>query len=181
MGDQITDARDMGLLEEIERDPDVTQASLADQLGVAVGTVNWHLKRLIAKGYVKVRRAERKKLKYIITPEGIAHRARLTVDYIEQSMLLYRNTRQQASDLTREIKRAGYNTVRIDGGADGTWDNDNAAKGNATFTDIVDICRLTCLEQGLTIVDKDGAPCLQVRGWKLSLMMPGDEANPEAR
>ena len=181
MGDQITDAREMGLLEEIERDPDVTQASLADQLGVAVGTVNWHLKRLIAKGYVKVKRAERKKLKYIITPEGIAHRARLTVDYIEQSMLLYRNTRRQASELTREIKRAGYNMVHIDGGADGNWDDNNAIKGNATFTDIVDICRLTCLEQGLTVVDQSDAPTLKVRGWKLSLLIPGDEAVHESQ
>ena len=56
-------------------DPDITQASMATRLGVAVGTVNWHIKRLIAKGYVKVKRAERKKLRYIITPEGIALRA----------------------------------------------------------------------------------------------------------
>jgi len=72
--------RELNLLEQIEHDPDVTQASLATQLGVAVGTVNWHIKRLIEKGYVKVKRAERKKLRYIITPEGIALRARLTVD-----------------------------------------------------------------------------------------------------
>ena len=77
--------RELTLLEQVERDPNVNQSALANQLGVAVGTVNWHLKRLIAKGYVKVQRAERKKLRYIITPEGIALRARLTVDYIERS------------------------------------------------------------------------------------------------
>ena len=75
--------REMILLEQIEFDPDITQASLASQLGVAVGTVNWHLKRLIAKGYVKVKRAQRRKLRYIITPEYIAFRARLTVNYSE--------------------------------------------------------------------------------------------------
>ena len=62
--------REMILLEQIENDPNITQASLATQLGVAVGTVNWHLKRMIAKGYVKVKRAERRKLRYIITPKG---------------------------------------------------------------------------------------------------------------
>ena len=76
--------REMVLLEKIEYDPDITQANLAAQLGVAVGTVNWHLKRFVAKGYVKVKRAQRRKLRYIITPEGIAFRARLTVNYIEQ-------------------------------------------------------------------------------------------------
>ena len=106
-------SRDIGLLEEIERDPNVTQASLAAQLGVAVGTVNWYLKRLIAKGYIKVKRAERRKLRYIITPEGIAFRARLTVDYIEQSLILYRNTRQRVRDLLQEVKRLGFDRVVI--------------------------------------------------------------------
>ena len=80
--------RELSLLEHIESNPDVTQASLATNLGVAVGTVNWHLKRLIAKGYVKVKRAERRKLRYIITPDGIALRARLTVDYVERQFML---------------------------------------------------------------------------------------------
>src|SRR3970040_3154489 len=97
-------ARDMLFLEQIEYDPDVTQASLAAQLGVAVGTVNWHLKRLVAKGYVKVKRAQRRKLRYIITPEGIAFRARLTINYIENSMKLYRRTPQRVRDLLADVK-----------------------------------------------------------------------------
>jgi predicted transcriptional regulator len=59
---------DLVILEQIEKDPDATQANLAAQLGVAVATINWHLKRLIAKGYVKARRVGRRKLRYIITP-----------------------------------------------------------------------------------------------------------------
>ena len=74
--------RALQMLTHIEANPDISQLTLADELGVAVGTINWHLKRMIAKGYVKVKRAQRKKLRYIITPEGIALRAALTVDYI---------------------------------------------------------------------------------------------------
>jgi DNA-binding MarR family transcriptional regulator len=146
--------RDMSLLEQIEQDPNVTQASLATQLGVAVGTVNWHIKRLIAKGYVKVKRAERRKLRYIITPEGIAHRARLTVDYIEQSLLLYRRTRLRVRDHLAEVKRAGFDCLRIDG-----------------VGDIADICRLTCLEQGIRIVDRPDVPALVVRELRVALKM----------
>lgn len=137
--------RELVLLEQIEYDPDVTQASLAAQLGVAVGTVNWHLKRLVAKGYVKVKRAQRRKLRYIITPEGLAFRARLTVNYIEQSMRLYRRVRQRVREELTEVKKAGYGQVRILG--DG---------------DIADICRLTCLEQGIAVVDKPEVPVLEV-------------------
>jgi DNA-binding MarR family transcriptional regulator len=128
--------RELTLLEKIENDPDVNQSTLATQLGVAVGTVNWHLKRLIAKGYVKVKRAERKKLRYIITPDGIALRARLAVDYVERSFSLYRKTRQRVREYLSEIKSAGYNRIRIVG------------KG-----DVADICRLTCLEHGFAVVN----------------------------
>jgi DNA-binding MarR family transcriptional regulator len=152
--------RDLSLLEQIERDPNVTQASLATQLGVAVGTVNWHLKRLIAKGYIKVKRAERRKLRYIITPEGIAFRAHLTVDYIEQSMLLYRHTRKHVREILAEVKKAGYDSVRIDG--DG---------------DIADICRLTCLEQSIKVVDATDIPTLQVYGVKVFLQLIEEQAN----
>jgi DNA-binding MarR family transcriptional regulator len=146
--------RELNLLEQIERDPDVTQASLATQLGVAVGTVNWHIKRLVAKGYVKVKRAERKKLRYIITPEGIALRARLTVDYIEHSFDLYRRTRQRVKTHLSTVKKAGYRRVRLVG--DG---------------DVADICRLSCLEQGVEIVGVGDVPILEVKGFKVQLRM----------
>lgn len=149
---QIETHRELELLEEIERDPDISQASLAAQLGVAVGTVNWHIKRLIAKGYVKVKRAQRRKLRYIITPEGIAFRARLTVNYIDQSMRLYRRVRQRVRELIKEVQASGYESVRIEGEGD-----------------IADVCRLTCLEQGVPITRDPYAPVLLVRGMKVML------------
>ena len=144
--------RNLALLEQIADDPDVSQASLAMRLGVAVGTVNFLMKRLIAKGYVKVKRAERRKLRYIITPEGIAFRAHLTVDYINQTMLLYRNTRQRVGELLTSVKQNGFDRIHIQG--DG---------------DIADICRLTCLEYGIKVVDQADVPGLVVNGLKVSL------------
>jgi DNA-binding MarR family transcriptional regulator len=144
--------RELALLENIESNPDVTQASLATQLGVAVGTVNWHLKRLIEKGYVKIKRAERKKLRYIITPEGIALRALLTVDYIEQQFLLYRNTRQRVRTHLQQIKAAGFEKVSIRGEGD-----------------VADICRLSCLEQGMVLTAEENVPVLEIVGLKVYL------------
>lgn len=155
--------RELILLEQIEHDPDITQASLASQLGVAVGTVNWHLKRLVAKGYVKVKRAQRRKLRYIITPEGIAFRARLTINYIDQSMRLYRLVRERVRDVLMTVKRAGYNSVRILGEGD-----------------IADVCRLTCLEQGIAIVDSPDSPVLELHGLQVVLHMMGPQAQTEA-
>ena len=157
MDTQTDPTRELTLLEYIESDPDINPATLAAYLGVAVGTVNWHLKRLIDKGYVKVKRAQRRKLRYIITPEGIALRARLTVNYIDNQMRLYRRIRQRVRELLSQIKQDGYTEVLIEG--DG---------------DIADICRLTCLEQGVTLRDSvDGqeiiVPVIEVSGTKVRL------------
>lgn len=151
-------ARELSLLEEIERDPDTDQSSLARRLGVAVGTVNWHIKRLVAKGYVKVKKAERRKLRYIITPKGIALRTRLTVAYVENSMALYRQSREKSRTAVQNVKEEGYSQVFIDG--DG---------------DIADVCRLTCFEVGIEVVERsqDGSvPVIEVRGKDIDLVLP---------
>lgn len=162
MADLRETTRELTLLEEIEKDPDTTQAKLADRLGVAVGTVNWLLKRMVSKGYVKVRRAQRKKLRYIITPEGLALRARLTVDYIGTSMALYRATRKKARKLLEEVRTRGHGAVRIDGEGD-----------------IADVCRLTSLELGMRVVDGDPqagdgteVPVMLIDGMQIEIQEP---------
>lgn len=145
-------SHELSLLEQIENDPDVTQADLATQLGVAVGTVNWHLKRLISKGYVKVLRAERRKLKYLITPEGLAKRAHLTVDFIDQQFNLYRRIRGKVKDVLVALKQENIHQIRIEGEGD-----------------VADICRLTCIEQDVQVVNTGNAPILEVRGLSVFL------------
>lgn len=150
--------RDLIILEQIEQDPDATQASLAAQLGVAVGTINWHLKRLIAKGYIKVRRVERRKLRYLITPEGLALRAHLTLDYIQTSFHLYRLVRQRMLEALEGISKAGYDSIRLVG--DG---------------DVADVCRLTCLEQHIAIVDRPDVPLVTLHGLKVAVTLNGEQ------
>ena len=157
--ERIDPARDLQLLEHIESDPDITQASLAANLGVAIGTVNWHLKRLVTKGYVKVMRAQRRKLRYLITPQGVSLRAKLAVEYVDRSLRLYRKTRKHVRELLEEVRLAGFDGVHIE-------------TETESADDITDICKLTCLEQGLQILNGDSeGPILHVRGPKVHLEM----------
>jgi DNA-binding MarR family transcriptional regulator len=149
--DRTDPSRDLILLEHLEQNPDATQASLASQLGVAVGTVNWHLKRLIDKGYLKAGRVERRKLRYVITPEGLALRARLTLDYIQNSFRLYRLVRERSLLALCQVTEAGFAQIYLEGEGD-----------------VADICRLTCLEKGITVSsEKDHTPVLHVQGLKV--------------
>jgi DNA-binding MarR family transcriptional regulator len=159
--------RELQILEHLERNPDTTQADLATRLGVAVGSVNWYLKRMINKGHIKVRQMQRRRLRYLITPQGVAEKARLTQDYMRVSLRLYRQTRAQARSLLAHVVDAGYQVVRIEG--DG---------------DLAEICLLTCLEQGVKVkpdADETPTPTLTVKGRDLTLRWPqesGSEVKP---
>ena len=157
MNNSTNDERDLVILRHIEENPDVTQATMAEQVGVAVGTINWHLKRLVEKGYVKVKKAQRRKLRYIITPEGIALRARLAVDYIQTSFQLYRLVRGRMTDTLAQVKEAGYDQVKLVGGGD-----------------VAEICRLTCMEQGIEIVENGDAPILRIKELKIFIEWQDD-------
>jgi DNA-binding MarR family transcriptional regulator len=136
---------ELQILEAIERNPDMTQADLAAQLGVAVGSVNWYVKRLIKKGYVKVTHLQRRKLHYFLTPAGLALKVKLTRSYLDVSLRVYRGLRVAAQQSLAEVHQAGYATIAIEG-------DDEAS----------DILRLTCLEQGMK-VEKQAAALPLVR------------------
>lgn len=158
MPDQTTNnvTHELQLLEAIATEPETTQADLAAQVGVAVGTVNWYLKRWSKKGYVKIRRISRWQWSYLLTPEGIARKTRLASEYVEASLTLYRRTRQQAKLLLHEVHSAG--SVQI------------ILKGEG---EIAEICRLTCLEMGIEIAEyAPEAPVLTIDGAQLTLTWP---------
>ncbi len=147
---------ELELLEAIEAYPETSQADLAVKVGVAVGTVNWYLKRWAAKGYVKIKRIGRWRWRYLLTAEGIAEKTRLAGEYIAASLALYRRTRTEAKRLLREIQADGYGEVRLDGEGD-----------------IAEIAKLTCLEVGLKVVQdskENSSPVLRVKGTKLELI-----------
>jgi DNA-binding MarR family transcriptional regulator len=147
---------ELRILEEIERDPETTQATLAAQLGVAVGSVNWYVKRLINKGYIKVTHLQRRKLKYFLTPSGLALKVKLTRSYMDVSLRVYRELRQAAQATVSEVRQAGYTAIAVDGDDEAT-----------------EILRLTCLEQGVKVEKKTTrVPLLCPEGTSFTVRWP---------
>jgi len=147
---------ELELLEALEAEPETSQADLAVKAGVAVGTVNWYLKRWATKGYVKIKRIGRWRWRYLLTPSGMKEKARLAGEYVEASMALYRSTRTEAKRLLSQVKVAGYQQVRVNGEGD-----------------IAEIAALTCLELGVRVYrhsDDTSVPILQVNGTTLELI-----------
>src|SRR5258705_7023381 len=87
------------LLNEIAQDSLVTQGSLSERLGIAVGSVNWYIKRLIGRGWVKVSHLDRTRLKYDVTAEGMKVFTQRAMLYARDSLKLYAEYRSKAKQL----------------------------------------------------------------------------------
>lgn len=129
--------REYRLLEAIAEDETVTQAGLASQLGIAIGSVNWYLKRLISRGYIKATRMDRTRLRYNLTGEGMRAFQRNATQYVKDSLKVYHALRQQSKDLIEQLHANGIEHVYIDGS-----------------DPELDIFRLTCLESGHPALDE---------------------------
>ena len=153
--------RELRILEALEKNPEMTQSGLAAQLGVAVGSVNWYLKRLIKKGYVKATKMERRRLKYFVTPQGLALKAHLTKEYMKASLRVYRELRREARGVLEEVTRAGYSAVGVEG-----------------VEEAMEIFRLTCLEEGVRVESPSTStrlPLVRTEGRGFVLEWPKEE------
>jgi DNA-binding MarR family transcriptional regulator len=127
------------LLSEIAQDSMVTQASLSKRLGIAVGSVNWYIKRLIKRGYVKVSHLDRTRLQYDLTPEGMAVFSDRALQYAKDSLKVYKSFRQKAKAVVVELKAKGITQAYLEGS-----------------DEINDILRLTCIEAGISLSSSPG-------------------------
>ncbi len=114
----------------------MTQANLSARLGIAVGSVNWYIKRLIHRGWVKVSRLDRTRLQYDLTPEGMTVFTQRAMSYARDSLKVYSSLRGKAKSLVLDLKQQGIKSVYLDGD-----------------DELMDILRLTCMESGLLVLD----------------------------
>ena len=96
--------RVMGILQE---NPNLTQRELADKLGLSLGGLNYCLRALIDKGFVKMQnfnKAENKlKFVYLLTPRGIKEKSALTYRFLERKMQEYETLKAEIETLKGQV------------------------------------------------------------------------------
>ncbi len=103
------DQHNYRILSKIDSGKRITQRSIAREQGIALGLVNLLIKRLVKKGYVKTSNAIKgKRIKYILTPQGIAEKTRLSIRYLENTIRLYTETKDK-------IRTSLLNLARLTG------------------------------------------------------------------
>ncbi len=95
------------IIDEIGKDLNTTQRKISHQIGLSLGMTNLIIKKLIAKGYVKVKGLNRRNVQYILTPRGFAEKARKTHRYLLRSIDTLKAVKDKIQDTILEYYKKG--------------------------------------------------------------------------
>ncbi len=97
------------VLSRLHQGPHVSQRGLASDLEVSLGTINYCLKALIAKGFVKAENFRKNKNKlsyvYLLTPSGIREKTMLTASFLKRKKAEYNRLEKEIAELETELAR----------------------------------------------------------------------------
>jgi DNA-binding MarR family transcriptional regulator len=106
------------ILDEVSKNGEVTQRGLSRRLGVALGLTNLYVRRLAKKGWIKIVNVKANRLRYELTPSGIAQKTAMALQYVQDSYVFYREARKSLTSVFDSMKRAGARSVVLYGTGD---------------------------------------------------------------
>lgn len=107
--------RDLIILNAIAVNDRLTQRHLARELGVAVSLANLYVRRLALKGFIRIINVRPNRLRYLLTPKGIAEKTRLAYTYLSRTFERYREARQSLREALRPLAENGLKRIAFYG------------------------------------------------------------------
>jgi DNA-binding MarR family transcriptional regulator len=109
------DIRELEILERLENNGHLTQRDLSKEVGIALGLVNHLLKKMVTKGWIKIKNIDSKKIRYLITPEGASEKSSLLYKRVESTIHFYLEAKRVIKDKVIHLKNEGVKDVSIYG------------------------------------------------------------------
>jgi len=109
------DIRELEILERLENNGHLTQRDLSKEVGIALGLVNHLLKKMVTKGWIKIKNIDAKKIRYLITPEGAREKSSLLYKRVESTIHFYLEAKRVIKDKIIHLKNEGIEDVSIYG------------------------------------------------------------------
>jgi EPS-associated MarR family transcriptional regulator len=103
----LTDEVRYKLLKLLEPNPELSQREVARALGISLGKVNYCLKALVEKGWIKAANFKKNKAAYtyLLTPRGIEGNARFTGRFLKIKMREYEALRAEIEQIRTDVQR----------------------------------------------------------------------------
>ena len=87
------------VLRKIENNPNYSQRDLANELGFSLGKLNYCLKALKVKGFIKIKNFKKNPNKinylYVLTPRGLSEKTKLTINFMKNTLLEYEELKKE--------------------------------------------------------------------------------------
>jgi DNA-binding MarR family transcriptional regulator len=109
------DIRELAILEKLENNGHLTQRDLSKEVGIALGLVNHLLKKMVKKGWIKIKNIDAKKIRYLITPEGAMEKSSLLYKRVESTIHFYLDAKRVIKEKVEHLKGDGVKSVSIYG------------------------------------------------------------------
>ena len=98
----------LDLLRRLESNPEYTQRELSKEMGVSLGKVNYCMKKLTERGFLKLTNFSHSSNKmvytYLLTPQGIEQKARLTTSFLKRKIEEFEMLRGEISKLKLDVE-----------------------------------------------------------------------------
>ena len=112
------ETRDLRLLEELEKNPIVSQRELSHKFGIALGVTNACLRRMARKGFIRIRDINPRRIGYYLTPKGMLEKTRLTIHLISFRVQHYSELKKVIANRLIEMQRDGMQRIVFYGVSD---------------------------------------------------------------
>lgn len=110
--------RDLRLLEELERNPVISQRELSHKFNIALGVTNACIRRMARKGWIRIRDLNPRKIGYYLTPKGVLEKARLTLNLISFRVQHYAELKKIIGTRLLEMQNKGLKRLVFYGVSD---------------------------------------------------------------
>jgi len=110
--------RDLQLMEEIEKNPNISQRELSHKFGIALGVTNACIKRMARRGLIKLKGIPPRRIAYYITPRGFAEKTNLALKFFSYNIRHYSEMKKQISKKLIEMEESGVKRVVFYGVSD---------------------------------------------------------------
>ncbi len=113
--------KELKIINEIDKDLNVTQREISKNSGMSLGMTNIVLKKLINKGYVKVKQLNKKKVQYFLTPKGFTEKAKKSYHYTLKTMEILKAMKIKIQHFVLEEYKKGQRKFVIYGKGELAW------------------------------------------------------------
>ena len=96
---------ELKILSKIEKSENLSQRIISKELNVALGLANSLIKKLVKKGYLKLKEAPMKRYLYYLTPQGLIEKTKLTREFLETSLFFFKRSKEEFENEFKKIKK----------------------------------------------------------------------------